>query len=162
MPPEKFKLFTPTSAPDLNALRLLFEEYASGLGIDLCFQNFSVEIAGLPGGYARPHGALLLVKSDQQAVGCCGLRALHSVDYSNACEMKRLYVRAVFRGCGLGRLLAESILDSARQAGYSHVLLDTLTEMETARALYKDLGFIEIPPYYHNPIAGAHYLMAAL
>ena len=56
----------------------------------------------------------------------------------------------------------ESILDSARQAGYSQVLLDTLTEMETARALYKDLGFIEIPPYYHNPIAGAHYLMAAL
>jgi ribosomal protein S18 acetylase RimI-like enzyme len=76
--------------------------------------------------------------------------------------MKRLYVQPDFRRCGLGRLLVELILDFARQTGYSHVLLDTLNDMESARALYQDLGFIEIPPYYHNPIEGAHYLMADL
>ena len=58
----------------------------------------------------------------------------------------------------MGRLLTEHILDQARLAGYSTVLLDTLDDMEAARALYEDLGFTEIPPYYHNPYAGAHYL----
>lgn len=74
--------------------------------------------------------------------------------------MKRLFVRKAFRGFGLGRQLSEGILDAARQAGYTSVLLDTLDEMESARALYNELGFVEIPPYYHNPIAGAHYLKA--
>ena len=68
--------------------------------------------------------------------------------------MRRLFVRKAFRGFGLGRQLAEAMLDVARQAGYDHVLLDTLDDMESARALYVDLGFEEIPPYYHNPIAG--------
>lgn len=90
------------------------------------------------------------------------MRPLDSVDYPNAAEMKRLYVAPPFRGTGLGRTLAEDIMDIARRTGYSCILLDTLTEMETARALYEDLGFVEIPPYYHNPLEGAHYLMARL
>jgi ribosomal protein S18 acetylase RimI-like enzyme len=84
------------------------------------------------------------------------------VDYANACEMKRLYVRPEFRGLGLGRLLVGEILDQARQSDFACVLLDTLNDMEAARALYDELGFEEIPPYYFNPIAGAHYLKAAL
>ena len=92
--------------------------------------------------------------------GCCALRPLDNCDYANAAEMRRLFVRKAFRGFGLGRQLAEAMLDVARQAGYDHVLLDTLDDMESARALYVDLGFEEIPPYYHNPIAGAHYLKA--
>jgi ribosomal protein S18 acetylase RimI-like enzyme len=94
--------------------------------------------------------------------GCCALRLLDNVDYVNACEMKRLYVRPAYRGLGLGRLLAEGILDAARQSGYTSLLLDTLSDMETARALYRELGFEEIPPYYHNPIPGAHYLRVRL
>ena len=94
--------------------------------------------------------------------GCCALRPLDSADYANAAEMKRLYVRPGFRGLGLGRQLAEAILDAARSAGYGCVLLDTLDDMESARALYEDLGFAEVPPYYHNPVAGAHYLKVDL
>ena len=99
---------------------------------------------------------------DGQLAGCCALRPLTSTDYPNACEMKRLYVQGSHRRLGLGRQLAEAILDAARVAGYRHVLLDTLSEMESARALYEDLNFEEIAPYYHNPIAGAHYLKADL
>ena len=99
---------------------------------------------------------------DDEVAGCCALRPLDAVDYPNACEMKRLYVRKAFRGFGLGRQLVEAMLDAARQAGYSAVLLDTLDEMEAARALYEDLGFVNIPPYYHNPIAGARYLKAEI
>ena len=84
------------------------------------------------------------------------------MDYAGASEMKRLYVRPAFRGMGLGRQLAEAVLDFARTAGYTCVLLDTLSDMESARALYEDLGFEEVPPYYHNPIAGAHYLKVKL
>lgn len=132
------------------------------LKVDLCFQNFDAELASLPGEYAPPRGALLLALVDQGVAGCCALRPLDSVDYPNACEMKRLFVRRAYRGFGLGRLLVETTLDKAREAAYDTVLLDTLDDMEAARALYEDLGFVEIPPYYHNPIAGAHYLKAQL
>lgn len=90
------------------------------------------------------------------------MRPLDSVDYPNACEMKRLYVRPTHRGLGLGRLLAEHILEASRLYGYASILLDTLNDMESARALYQELGFEEIPPYYYNPIPGAHYLKAEL
>jgi ribosomal protein S18 acetylase RimI-like enzyme len=94
--------------------------------------------------------------------GCCALRSLDSADYTNACEMKRLYVKPAFRGLGLGRKLAEGVLELAQQAGYACVLLDTLDDMESARALYEDLGFEAIPPYYYNPLPGAHYLKVDL
>ena len=150
------------SPSELEAVRTLFKEYAHSLEIDLCFQNFEAELASLPGDYAAPRGALMLAWSQQELVGCCALRPLDAVDYPNACEMKRLYVRPALRGSGLGRRLAEAVMEAAQQAGYAYILLDTLSEMETARAMYQELGFTEVPPYYYNPIEGAHYLMARL
>ncbi len=151
-----------TSTSELAMVRTLFAEYANSLDIDLCFQNFEAELASLPGDYAPPRGALMLAWSQHTLVGCCALRPLDAADYPDACEMKRLYVRPALRGGGLGRRLAETVMEAAQQAGYAYILLDTLSEMETARAMYQDLGFIEIPPYYYNPIEGAHYLMARL
>jgi len=156
------ELTTPATARDLDEVRAIFREYADGLGVDLCFQGFQAELDALPGEYAAPRGALFLARVDGEVAGCVGLRPLDAADYPNAAEMKRLYVRKAFRGFGLGRQLADAALDAARQAGYACVLLDTLDDMEAARALYEDLGFEEIPPYYHNPIAGAHYLKADL
>lgn len=162
MPPPPIQLITPSTPEQLAAVRLLFTEYAEQLGIDLCFQNFEAELAELPGEYRAPNGALLIAVVDGELAGCCALRPIDSVDYPNAAEMKRLFVRKAFRRFGLGRQLAETVLDAARMAGYRSVLLDTLDDMESARALYAELGFTEIPPYYHNPIAGAHYLKADL
>ena len=142
----------------MDAVRDIFREYADTLGVDLCFQDFETELAQLPGDYAAPRGALLLAEVEGAVAGCCALRPLDTADYPNASEMKRLFVRKPFRRFGLGRELAEAMLDQARRAGYACVLLDTFDDMESARALYTDLGFEEIPPYYHNPIAGAHYL----
>ena len=156
------QLITAQSPSELQATRLIFREYADQLGIDLCFQDFDAELAGLPGEYAEPQGALLLVLVNGELAGCCALRPLVASDYPNACEMKRLYVRKAHRRLGLGRQLAEAVLDAARVAGYHHLLLDTLSEMESARALYEDLNFKEIPPYYFNPIPGAHYLKVEL
>jgi putative acetyltransferase len=175
-------LTTADEAHEIEAARAIFRDYAASLSVDLAFQNFDRELANLPGEYAEPRGALLLALVDptgttvaggapllQRAsgrpahvAGCCALRPLDAADYPNAAEMKRLYVRPAFRGLGLGRQLAEAILDAARSAGYACVLLDTLDDMESARALYEDLGFVEVPPYYHNPIAGSHYLKVEL
>jgi ribosomal protein S18 acetylase RimI-like enzyme len=175
-------MITPDGPRELDAVRAIFRDYADSLGIDLGFQNFDQELASLPGEYEEPRGALLLAVVDVGEVavpvdaeplaraqgqlahvaGCCALRPLDTADYPNAAEMKRLYVRPQFRGVGLGRQLAEAILDAARGAGYACVLLDTLDDMESARALYEDLGFAEVPPYYHNPIAGSHYLKVDL
>ncbi len=162
MPPPAIRLQTPDTPALFDATRGIFAEYAQDLGIDLCFQNFDAELATLPGDYAAPAGALLLADVGGQLAGCGAFRPLRDVDYANACEMKRLYVRPAFRRFGLGRLLAQQLIDLARQAGYSVMLLDTLDEMESARGLYEALGFVEVPPYYFNPIAGAHYLKVDL
>ncbi len=151
-----------TDVQSIDTARDIFREYACSLGIDLCFQQFDEELACLPGQYKPPRGILQLAWVGGNVAGCCALRPLDGVDYVNAAEMKRLFVRPTHCGLGVGRLLAESTLDFARGVGYSTVFLDTLSDMETARALYVDLGFQEIPPYYHNPIAGAHCLKVDL
>jgi GNAT superfamily N-acetyltransferase len=145
--PPAVTLFIPTQPHEMDAVRAIFQEYADSLDVDLAFQDFAQELADLPGDYAAPRGQILLAEVEGSIAGCCALRPLDSADYPNASEMKRLYVR-------------KAILDAARQAGYACVLLDTLDGMESARALYAELGFVEIPPYYHNPIAGSHYLKA--
>jgi ribosomal protein S18 acetylase RimI-like enzyme len=155
-------LVTPDSPEGFEATRTIFREYAAGLGVDLCFQGFEAELAALPGEYAAPRGTLQLARVNGQVAGCGAFRPIGDVDYANACEMKRLFVRPAYRGLGLGRLIAQALLDQAMRAGYSVMLLDTLDDMEAARGLYGQLGFEEIPPYYFNPIPGAHYLKAQL
>ena len=146
----------------LDEAREIFRDYAASLDVDLCFQDFDGELRCLPGEYAAPHGHLLLAFVDGALAGCGAMRPLLDVDYANACEMKRLYVRPAFRRSGLGRLMAQALLDEARRSGYSAMLLDTLDDMEAARGLYGALGFEEVPPYYFNPLPGAHYLKAEL
>jgi len=158
----RIELLEVDSAELVEAARVLIREYAADLGVDLCFQNFDAELATLPGEYAAPAGALLVVMVDGQPAGCGAIRPLPDVDYPDACEMKRLFVRRAFRGFGLGRVLTLALLEHAQQTGYSTLLLDTLDDMEAARGLYAELGFEEIAPYYFNPLAGAHYLKVDL
>jgi len=135
--------------------RELFQEYAQSLGVNLCFQNFEQELAGLPGHYASPDGRLLLAEYDGQLAGCV---ALHKWD-NGICEMKRLYLRPSFRGKGLGRAIAEKIITDARSIGYQRMRLDTIEPlMKDAVEMYRKLGFREIAPYRPNPIAGAMYM----
>lgn len=132
---------------DLQTVRELFQEYSRSLDIDLCFQNFEQELAGLPGAYASPRGRLLLGLRGQEAVGCIALRPIAE----DIAEVKRLYVRPSFRRLGAGRQLAQAIIVLARQIGYRSARLDTLAGMREAIALYQSLGFRPIPPYYDNP-----------
>lgn len=144
---------------DLETVRELFREYQRSLGIDLCFQGFEAELAGLPGDYAPPRGRLWLAESgDGAALGCIAMRALDA----ERAEMKRLYVRPAARGLGLGRRLAEALIAEARRLGYRAVCLDTLPTMATAQALYGELGFTDIAPYRVNPVPGARYMALAL
>ena len=156
------EIVTASVPEQVEDAREIFREYAAGLGVDLCFQNFDDELAALPGDYRAPGGTLLLAYVDGALAGCGALRPLPDVDYPDACEMKRLYVRRAFRRLGLGRQIAQRLIDAATQAGYSTLLLDTLDDMEAAREMYASLGFVEVPPYYHNPVPGAHYLKADL
>jgi ribosomal protein S18 acetylase RimI-like enzyme len=158
----KIRIETPAGAAQIEQVRIIFSEYAQALGVDLCFQNFETELRELPGEYASPAGDLLLAWVGDRVAGCGAFRPLADVDHANACEMKRLYVRPDFRHLGLGRQLAQALIDRAIRAGHSVMLLDTLDDMEAARGLYAALGFVEIPPYYFNPLPGAHYLKVDL
>ncbi|HYE95733.1 MAG TPA: GNAT family N-acetyltransferase [Rubricoccaceae bacterium] len=158
------QLATPTVAPaatprDVATARTLFLEYARSLGFSLCFQGFDAELAGLPGAYAPPAGRLLLARVDRRVAGCIALRPTNE---AGVCEMKRLYVRPAFRGYGVGRALAERLLDEARAIGYTRMRLDTTPAMQTAQRLYEALGFRDVEPYYPNPLPGVRYMALAL
>jgi putative acetyltransferase len=148
--------FSQAESPEQIAqARELFLEYARSLGFSLCFQNFDRELAELPGDYVPPAGRLLLAEFEGQLAACV---ALHKLD-SGICEMKRLYLRSQFRGKGVGRALAERIIDEARHIGYQRMRLDTVEPvMKDAVAMYRKLGFREIAPYCANPMAGAIYM----
>ena len=139
---------------DVALIRALFREYAGSLGVDLSFQRFDEELVALPAGY----DAVLVAHVDGEAAGCVGVRPLDST----TCEMKRLYVRPAARGAGLGRALALRAIDHARALGYERMLLDTLPTMAAARSLYRELGFVEVAPYRHNPIAGTAFMALPL
>ena len=146
------------NAEDFAAGKLLIEEYAAALGVDLCFQNFSEEIASLTTLYGPPHGCLLIARNNDELAGCVALRSREDA----VCEMKRLYVRPPYRGAGLGRVLAESIIGRARKLGYARMVLDTLSSMTEAQSLYESLGFKEVKGYYQNPLNGVRYLSLEL
>jgi putative acetyltransferase len=143
------------SASQIAEVRELFLEYAQSLGFSLCFQNFDQELAGLPGDYAPPNGRLLLAEHDGQLAGCVALHKLQT----DICEMKRLYLRPLFRGKGLGRKMAEAVITEARKIGYRRMRLDTVAPvMQDAVAMYRRLGFKEIAPYRPNPMEGTMYM----
>jgi putative acetyltransferase len=156
------------NAVRIEAVRELFREYAASLSFDLCFQGFEEELARLPGEYAPWSGMLLIGLVDDQLAGCVALRRIEGeaagkhgelFGGSDVCEMKRLYVRPEYRGCGLGRVLVDAILKCGAAIGYRVMRLDTVpSEMGAAVEMYRKLGFVEIPPYRKNPIAGAKYM----
>jgi putative acetyltransferase len=147
------------SSSQIVQARELFLEYAQSLGFSLCFQNFDAELTGLPGDYAPPAGRLLLAEYESRLAGCVALHKLSSESHADVCEMKRLYLRPSFRGKGLGRALADRIIEEGRQIGYSRMRLDTVEPvMKDAVGMYRRLGFQEIAPYCRNPMAGALYM----
>ena len=140
--------------PEVDAVRALFVEYAGTLPFDLDYQGFDNEISAFPGKYAPPGGVLQLAHVDDMPAGAIGLRPLAP----DVAEVKRLYVRPTYQGLGIGRLLVERVIESGRRIGYRKLRLDTIRDlMAPAEALYRSVGFNEIPPYYENPIPNAVY-----
>jgi putative acetyltransferase len=150
-----FELIHAETEKHLADARELFLEYWESRQLGLYFFNFEEELASLPGEYSPPSGTLLLGYVGGKPAGCVGLRKIDV----EICEMKRLYLRDPFRGRGLGRALADAIIQDARNLGYKRMRLDTVAPtMQEAVALYRRLGFVEIPPYRHNPIPGVIYM----
>jgi putative acetyltransferase len=117
-------LFQAVTPQQIGLIGTLFEEYAVWLGLDLSFQGFAAELAGLPGAYVSPRGRLLLAQAGDEAAGCVALRPLDD----GICEMKRLFVRSRFRERGIGKLLAERVVAEAHAVGYRRVSGNALSK----------------------------------
>ena len=152
------KILQAETGKNLELTKALFEEYAASLSFDLDFQDFEEELVNIPGAYASPEGCLLLALYTGQVAGCVAARKLSD----GVCEMKRLYVKPKFRGLGIGRALAEAVLEQARRMGYTRMRLDTVPSMNIARVLYVSLGFRVIDAYRYNPIEGAVFMELTL
>jgi ribosomal protein S18 acetylase RimI-like enzyme len=137
----------------VKRVKELIREYALSLEFDLQFQDFDKEIEDFPGQYASPTGCLYIALDENQPIGCVALRDLGQ----GICEMKRLYIKPLFRGQKVGKLLAEIIIKTARDMGYDYMRLDTVPSMKQANMLYNTLGFKQIEPYRFNPIEGATF-----
>lgn len=160
MPEAEFEIWAVRTPADLAAAAALFRAYAVSLGVDLAYQDFETELAGLPGKYAPPAGELLLARGVYgKPLGCVALRPIAPV---GTCEMKRLYVSPDARGMGLGRALVDAVIEAARAAGHRELRLDTLPDMKEAQALYARLGFGVIAPYYDTPVVGTVFMAKAL
>lgn len=160
MPEAAFRIGPAISAAELDAAGRLFDAYAASLGIDLAYQGFAEERAGLPGRYGAPAGRLLLARGVAgEALGCVALRP---IEPAGCCEMKRLYVSPGARGLGLGRALIRAVVTEAKRIGYREMRLDTLPTMREAVALYRAEGFAPIPAYYDTPVAGTIFLARPL
>jgi GNAT superfamily N-acetyltransferase len=142
------------AAGEIELVRTLLLEYWDSFGFPPSFQNFSLEVAGLPGLYAPPEGRLGLALLDGQAAGCVALRRIDPL----RCEAKRLYVRGAFRGRGLGGELLRWVIAEARAAGYAQVLGDTMPAMREALGMYERWGFQRVAAYSDKPTPGAIYL----
>jgi GNAT superfamily N-acetyltransferase len=131
------RIFPAATPADIQAARALMREYGESLDIDLGYQGFERELAGLPGDYAPPRGRLLLAESGGRIAGCGALRPRSA----GVCEMKRLFVRPGHRGKKIGFMLAAALIAEARAIGYRAMQLDTLPSMRDAVRLYTSLGF---------------------
>lgn len=159
-PAPSFHITQAETPADLEEVRGLLRAYAATLGIDLAFQGFEEELAGLPGAYEPPAGALLIARSAEgPLLGCVALRSLAP---DGCCEMRRLYVTPEGRGLGVGGALVDQVMGEARGEGYARMLLEALPGMEAALTLYRTRGFKAVPPFYDSPVEGAVFLECAL
>lgn len=156
----KIQLRQAETAADLEEFRRLCQEYARSLEYtaecaSLEHQGIACELETLPGRYAPPGGVILLAfGAADSPLGCAALRPLEP----RVCEMKRMYVRMQARGMGIGRMLAEQLIGTARRLGYERMRLDTGASMTAAAALYEALGFRDIPPYNRDPTPGTRWM----
>jgi GNAT superfamily N-acetyltransferase len=147
------KILPAITPEQIDTIRALFRSYEQFLNVDLCFQDFEAELAGLPGRYAPPEGALLIAVLGDEAAGCVAMRK----HQQGVCEMKRLFVRPSYRRCGIGRRLLRAVIEAAKDAGYTDMVLDTLTSLGPAMRLYERIGFQPRAPYNENPLPDVVY-----
>lgn len=93
-----------------------------------------------------PRGTFLVATVDDEPVGCCALK--HGG--SDPPEVKRMWVAPATRGLGLGRQLLEAVQDLARRGGATTIRLDTNAGLVEAIALYRSVGYVEIPQFNHE------------
>lgn len=148
---DSFGVVTADTPARVADARELLKEYAASIAGKACLTGFDFELAGLPGAYGPPSGAMLLAYDGDEAIGCVCLRDLGE----GVCEMKRLYVRPAYRSTGAGRALVDAIIESARGLLYRVMRLDTLPSMKRAIELYRQLGFVRIEPYGPGAAADA-------
>jgi putative acetyltransferase len=155
---DTFNIDCPKSIEEFEQLKALFIEYQNFLAVDLCFQSFEHELLNINEIYKQPKGNIFIVKVESKVIACIAMKPINEAE----CEMKRLYVKPEYRGLGLGKLLANALIQYATDQGYKLMKLDTLTKLNEAVNLYKSFGFVATSPYVYNPLNEVLYFEKTL
>jgi len=94
-------------------------------------------------------GAYLVASRDGDVAGGVGITRADD----RVCEMNRLWLRAPFRGIGVGRALVAASLDHARALGFTRMVLDVVPYRQRAITLYRSFGFVDTEPIHEYPFA---------
>jgi GNAT superfamily N-acetyltransferase len=93
-----------------------------------------------------PDGRFYLARLGDRIAGVGCLRRLHE----GVGEIQRMYVPPAFRGKGIGRAIANRLIDDSRSLGYRQLRLESLEFLDAAHSLYRSIGFKEVGPYAGN------------
>jgi GNAT superfamily N-acetyltransferase len=157
-----------SSATTLAAATRLLIEYGQFVAAQpsvasFCYGALEQEAANLPHSYLNQNGGAIVAAIHRRPIGFVAWRSLPDPALGHAWELKRLWIRPQARGSGAGRALVQAVIDCARAAGKTLLLLDTEpSAMAAAHRLYLQMGFTERAPYNGRSKDGIIYLQKAL
>ncbi len=105
------------------------------------FAGVDAELNDMYGAYDNDLSAYFVVEFAGEVTGVGGYAPLLGTEPGSIAELRKMYLRPVLRGQGVGQELIDLCISEATAKGYQSMYLETVPEMQAAQALYLKNGF---------------------
>ncbi|MCX5787713.1 MAG: GNAT family N-acetyltransferase [Elusimicrobia bacterium] len=128
----------PATDQDRDAIIRLISDALQEYGLPLYLDTMDSDLSDIRGSYEAAGGFFDVLEGAQgEIAGCVGLRPAAGP----ACELRRMYLKASWRGKGLGKRLLKHTVERAKALGFSRIRLETASVLKEAIGLYTSCGF---------------------